>query len=261
MFIFRKLLMDIRSRKDLIYYYAIFDLKSNTARTFFGFLWWIIDPIIYMGMFYLLVQVILGRGGPNYGIFLFVALIPLKWTVSTMVESTTTITSKSAVLQQIYVPKIVFIVITILKNLFKFAFGVIALILFLIVYHVPFSAYMLYLIPIIVVQFVFLLAISTILAHLGVYFRDIKNMMSYIARALFYLSPVMYALDGLSETLKSALYVNPMTTFMVSYRNVLLYQQQPSWLGLLIILLVSIVVLYIGLKLLFKYDKEYAKVV
>ncbi len=261
MYIFRKLLNDIRSRKDLIYYYAIYDLKSKTARTFFGFLWWIIDPIIYMGMFYLLVQVILGRGGPNYGIFLFVALIPLKWTTSTMVESTTTITSRASLLQQIYVPKIAFVAITIIKNLFKFILGLIALIIFLILYKIPFSFYMLNILFIIAVHFIFLLAISTILAHLGVYFRDIKNMMSYISRMLFYLSPVMYSLDGLSESLKKFLFINPMTTLIVSYRNVLLYQQQPLWIGLLIIFILSLFILYIGLKLFFKYDKEYAKVV
>lgn len=261
MYIFRKLLNDLRSRKDLIYYYAIYDLKSNTARTFFGFLWWIIDPIIYMGMFYLLVQVILGRGGPDYGIFLFVALIPLKWTISTLVEGTSAITSKASLLQQIYVPKITFVVISVLKNLFKFIIGLIALFIFLLIYKVEFSLYMLEVIVVIASHFLFLLSLSTISAHFGVYFRDLRNLMQYICRAMYYLSPVMFRVDNLTPELQRWIFLNPLTVFMESYRNVLLYQRHPIWLGLLIISIISIILLYIGLKLLFKYDKEYAKVV
>lgn len=261
MFIFRKLLMDIRSRKDLIYYYAIFDLKSNTARTFFGFLWWIIDPIIYMGMFYLLVQVILGRGGPNYGIFLFVALIPLKWTISTLVEGTSAITSKASILQQIYVPKIVFVVVSVLKNLIKFVIGLAALVVFLVIYRVNFSIYMLEIVGILFSHFLFLLALATLVAHFGVYFRDLKNLMQYICRAMYYLSPVMFALDSLSPSIQKWLYLNPLTVFITSYRNVLLNQQHADWIGLGVMSFISLILLYLGLKLLFKYDKEYAKVV
>lgn len=261
MFIFRKLLMDIRSRKDLIYYYAIYDLKSNTARTFFGFLWWIIDPIIYMGMFYLLVQVILGRGGPNYGIFLFVALIPLKWTISTLVEGTSAITSKASILQQIYVPKIAFVVISVLKNLFKFLIGLVALVVFLIIYRVSFSTYMLEIIGVIICNFLFLLSLTTLAAHFGVYFRDLKNIMQYICRAMYYLSPVMFSMESLSPGIKLWLYLNPLTVFITSYRNVLLNHQHAEWIGLGILTLISVILLYLGLKLLFKYDKEYAKVV
>src|SRR5690606_5840873 len=114
---------------------------------------------------------------------------------------------------------------------------------------------------VVVCQFIFLLAISTVVAHLGVYFRDIRNLMQYICRALYYLSPVMFALDSIPENLQKWMYINPLTVFITSYRNVLLYQQHSVWVGLIIILLISLIVLYIGLKLLFKYDKEYAKVI
>lgn len=261
MYILNKLLQDIKNHKDLIYHLTFYDLKSNTARTVLGFLWWLIDPILYMAIFYFLVHVILERGGPDYPVFLFVALIPLKWTISCLVDSTSAITSKGRIIQQIYVPKIVFILFRLMVNTAKFLIGSTMLIIFLWLYGVSFSVYMLFFPLIIIIHLILLLACASLLAHVGVYLRDVKLLMQYVARTLFYLSPVLYSLDRVPEHLVKWLYMNPLTTFIVSYRNILLYQAQPLWLNLIFILMISGILLYLGLKIVFKYEKEYAKVI
>ena len=266
MFIFRKLFKDLLEHKDLIYYLTRSNLKANTARTYMGFLWWILDPILYMAVFYLLVQVILQRGGEHYAVFLFVALIPLKWTISCLVDSTTAISSKSSIIQQIYVPKIVFVTVRLMINTFKFCIGSVMLFLFLWVYGIPVTLYFNYYLPIAAVHALFLLGCMLILAHVGVYLKDIKNMMQYIARMLFYLSPVLYTIEDVlrrtgSETLVRFLYLNPLTSLIESYRNVLLLHQPPLWIYLAVISCISALLLYIGLKILYKYENQYAKVI
>ncbi|WP_078429735.1 ABC transporter permease [Alkalihalobacterium alkalinitrilicum] len=258
--ILKKMVNDVKNHKDLIRYLTISDFKTNTARTYFGFLWWILDPILYMLIFYLLVQVILQRGGPDYSVFLFVALIPLKWTIACLVDATNAITSKARIIQQVYVPKIVFIVVRLAVNTSKFLISSVVLFTFLWVYGIDFTINMFYFFIIIIVHTLFLLGSMIILAHMGVYFKDIKNMMQYVARTLFYISPVMFSITDVPERLAQYLYINPLTSLIVSYRNSLLYAIQPEWGSLLILFLVSIVLLLIGLGILFKYEKHYAKV-
>lgn len=259
---FKQVIKDISTHKDLIWHLTISDFKSNTARTYMGFLWWILDPILYMGIFYLLVQVILQRGGgPEYMVYLFTGLIPLKWATACFVDSTNAIASNSRIIQQVYVPKIVFIIVKLSVNTFKFIVSVLVLILFLLFFGVDLSLYVLYLPLIIAINGLFLLGVMPFLAHLGVFIRDVKNLMQYVSRMLLYLSPVMFHIESVPKPLLKFLYLNPLTTILESYRNILMFKQPPPWSALLVFLCISIVILFIGLKLIMKNEKEYAKVI
>lgn len=254
-------LNNIKDNRDLIGHLIFFDLKSNVARTYFGFLWWVLDPIFYMLVFYFLVQVVLQRGGPDYSVFLFTALIPLKWTISSLVDSTNVISSKAAILNQIYVPKFIFVIVRLGINTTKFLVGLVVLFLFIWVYGIDLSFNVFYLPFILIVHALFLLGAMMILAHIGVYLRDVKNMMQYVARMLFYVSPVMFSMDSVADKLAKWLYLNPLTILFESYRSVLLYQETPLWSGLGYLLIVSVILVVIGIVIMEKYDKKYIKVI
>ncbi|MGM0876426.1 MAG: ABC transporter permease [Bacillota bacterium] len=258
--VIKKFFNEIFENKDLIRYLTVFDLKSKVARTYLGILWWVLDPLLYMAIFYLLIHVILGRGGPDYPIILFTALIPLKWTTACLVDATTAISGKGRIIKQIYVPKILFVIIRLLVNTFKFGISAVVLILFLLFYGVPFHTTMLYFPVVVIVQALVLLPVMILFAHMGIYFKDIKNFMQYVARMLLYLSPVLFTLDTVPEKFVALFYLNPMTTVIESYRNVLIYGTEPMWGPLGIILIVAFVILFFALRLLYKYENEYAKV-
>ncbi|KZN98034.1 MULTISPECIES: ABC transporter permease [Aeribacillus] len=261
MTVFAKFIRSIKEHKDLIRYLTFFDLKSNVARTYMGFLWWIIDPILYMMIYYLLVVVILGRGGPHYLVILFTGLIPLKFTTACLVDSTSSIVGKASIIKQIYVPKIVFILVRLCVNSIKFLLSSIVLMLFLVVYGIDFEwTYLLY--PLIaVIHAIILLPLMILFAHVGVYLRDIKNLMQYIARVLLYVSPVLFTISDVPKRLIALFYLNPFTTVIESYRNILLHHSQPLWLLLGGLIVISFILLYFALKILFKYENEYAKVI
>ncbi|WP_273124335.1 ABC transporter permease [Bacillus weihaiensis] len=255
-----KFIEELKKNKDLIKYLTIFDLKTNIARTYLGIIWWILDPLLYMAIFYLLVHVILGRGGPDYPVVLFTALIPLKWTTACLVDATSAISGKGRIIKQIYVPKIVFVIVRLLVNTVKFSIGAIIMLLFLAVYGVEIQTTYFYFPLIILAHGFVLLPVMILFAHIGVYLKDIKNMMQYIARMLYYLSPVLFTLDSIPENLAKYFYLNPLTTFIETYRNILLYGAAPLWINLFVIIACGMILLVIALRLLFKYENQYAKV-
>ena len=126
------------------------------------------------------------------------------------------------------------------------------LFLYINVFYLPF---------ILMVHALFLLGAMMILAHLGVYLRDVKNMMQYVTRMLFYVSPVMFSIDSVADILAQWLYLNPLTILFESYRSVLLYQEAPFWSGLGYLLIVSVILVVIGIFVMEKYDKKYIKVI
>ncbi|MCA0172799.1 ABC transporter permease [Bacillus sp. RAR_GA_16] len=257
----KKLLNDWRNNKDLLYHLTVSELKSNTARTYLGTLWWIVDPILYMAIYYFLVGIVLNRGGDDYAVYLFTGLIPLKWATACMVDATTAISSKARILQQVYVPKLTFILVRLGVNTFKFLVSSVIMVLFLYFSGVELTVNALNFFILIVFNLLLLLPIMIIMAHIGVYLKDIKNMMQYISRTLLYLSPVLFRMESVPANIRDLLYLNPFTDFLVSYRNIFLYQGQPLWDNLFIILGLSLVLLFIGLRILNKYDKQYAKVI
>ncbi|MBM7585762.1 lipopolysaccharide transport system permease protein/teichoic acid transport system permease protein [Bacillus pakistanensis] len=258
---YKKFYSEIKDNFDLIRYLTVFDLKTNISRTYLGFIWWILDPLLYMAIFYLLVHVILGRGGPDYPIILFTALIPLKWTTSCLVEGTSAISGKGRIIKQIYVPKIVFIIVRLLVNTVKFSISAIVLLLFLFFYGVDLGITVLYFPLIILLHALVILPFMVLFAHLGIYVKDIKNMMQYIARMLMYLSPVLFTLDSVPSNLVNLFYLNPLTTFIESYRSILIHGDQPLWLLIGAMIVFSVILLNISLHLLFKYENQYAKVI
>jgi lipopolysaccharide transport system permease protein/teichoic acid transport system permease protein len=251
----------IKNNKDLIYHLTTSDFKANNSRTYFGFLWWILDPIFYMAIFYLLVVVILDRGTPNYPVVIFTGLIPLKFFTAALVDGTNSISSKGNILQQVYVPKIIFILVRLLVNCIKYLISVVVLFMFLAIYGIDFTWNVLYFPLIFVLNAFCLLGLMIFLAHLGVFIRDVKNMMQYITRTMMYLSPVLFELSTVPEKLVPLLYLNPLTTFIESYRDILVYGKPPEFMPLAILTILSMAVLYLGIRLLNKNEKEYAKVI
>ena len=51
---------------DIIFYKTWADLRAEASRAYIGFLWWFIEPILYMGTFYVLFGLGLRMGGEGF---------------------------------------------------------------------------------------------------------------------------------------------------------------------------------------------------
>jgi len=165
------------------------------------------------------------------------------------------------ILKQVYLPKFLLPLINNTANLVYYIFGLTILIVMMPIFKVPYTIHIFEFLLVVAVQFIFLFGLGLILSHIGVYATDLKNVLSFSIRFWFYMSPVLYDVKDVPEKYQSLFYLNPMTTFFESYRNVFLYGCSPNYLLLGIWFLVSIVLTYYGLKLFKKYDRNYTKVI
>lgn len=259
--VFKRAFNDFKKYKDYIMFAVKSELKAEFSGSWFGYLWWVLDPLMYMLIYMLLVMVIFQRGDENFPIFVFCALIPWKWSVTTMINSISSIKGKSAVLQQVYTPKFIFPLIRMMIQTFKFFFGILVLLVLLLFFKIPYSLNNLGFFLVFIPQFLFLMGASFILAHVGVYFKDIRNIMTFSTRLWFYLSPGLYSLDRVPDKIMFVWLLNPMTTFFENYRNVFLYGKAPDYKMLIVWTIFSIILIYFGLRKLYIADKNYTKVI
>ncbi|GLI56780.1 transport permease protein [Propionigenium maris DSM 9537] len=252
---------DLKKYKEYIIYSTKSDLKRQVAGTLFGYLWWLLDPLLHMFVYTILVTIIFRRDQPAFPLFVFCALLSWKWLTSSLGSSTTCIKRKAGIIRQIYLPKFVLPLIDVATNFVKFLFGIIILLMMMGIYRITPTWHMLEIVPILIVNFLFIYGISLNFAHVGALYSDFKNVISHMLRLWFYVSPGIYSLSRIPEKYRWVWKLNPITSFFESYRNVFMYGAPPMYKELAVWSVVSIIILFAGIHKIYKFDKNYAKVV
>lgn len=263
----REAVSDLRSRWRLIRYLAEADLKRKGTNTFFGNLWWVLDPLLQMAVYVILVTVVFQRTTPAYPLFIFAAILPWKWFSTVASDAITSVSGQERLIKQIQFPKIVLPAAAMIAGVAQFLFGLIPLFAMLILFYADRISIFLLFIPVVaVVQFVFTLAFGLIVAGLNVFFRDIGNLARHVLRLWFYLSPALYGADTIAQladrhpTIVGLMQLNPFFAILEGYRDAIYYGRTPD-LALLGLVLVGSFLLLIVATIFFKrLEPAFAKV-
>jgi lipopolysaccharide transport system permease protein len=263
----REAFREIWSRRRLTRYLVQADLTKKGSDTVLGNIWWVLDPLLQMAVYVVFVTIISGNTKPAYPLFIFAAILPWKWFASSVGDAITSVTSQERIIKQVQFPKTVLPVASVASGIVNFAFGLIPLVALILIFFREYLTPWILLIPIVAaVQFLFTLAISMFLSATNVFYRDVGNVIRNLLRLVFYLSPSLYSLDQVkhltdkSVALDLAFNLNPFTTLLESYRNVIYYGQAPEWGRLGILSAVSFVALIVGLYFFKRLEPSFAKV-
>jgi ABC-type polysaccharide/polyol phosphate export permease len=223
---------ELYKRRDLFVYLVASGLKAQHRNSFLGYFWWLLDPLLDVVVYYVLVVVVFHRGGDDYGMYLIVGMVVWRWVSSTVSSAARSIIAQAGVISQVYLPKLIFPLSATLTQLIHFGFGLLVVVLGLVFFHISPTTALLWLPYVIGMQLLFLAALAMILAYLCVFIRDIDNLIGPLLRVWFFTSPVIWRAEMVSEGRRWLLGLNPMTHFLASYRDMFLYQSNPTWLPL-----------------------------
>lgn len=239
----RKYIVEIQKRKDLLIYLVKSGLKAEHRNSYLGYFWWLLDPLLNVLVYYFLVTFVLGRSSDefNYAVFLVIGLVVWRWINTSVNTSAKAITKYSSIINQVYLPKSIFPMTTTLTQTFNFSFGLIVVALFLIFFGVLPGWQIVYLPIIILIQLIFLIGISLFLSYITVFVRDIDNILSHILRVAFYASPIIWPGGRLPEEYSWIIDYNPIAILIGAYRDVLMFQTSPNFVGLAVIGVLSLI--------------------
>jgi lipopolysaccharide transport system permease protein len=102
--------------------------------------------------------------------------------------------------------------------------------------------------------------VSWIVSALGVYFRDLGQVVGVVATAMLFLSSAIVPVGSVPEEYRLAFYLNPLTFIIDQSREVLLFNRMPDWQGLGMYMFVAVVVAWIGHALFAKMRRGFADV-
>jgi len=217
---------------SLIWLKAILNLKSEVKRSFLSYGWWVLEPLLHMGIYYLVFGFLLNRGGENFSVFLLTGLIPWMWFSKSINNCSTSILEAQNTILQINLPPLIFPLISIVQNTLKQGPILLLLLGFTSLQGFCPNIYWWSLILIFLVQLNITIFFSCLIAAVIPFIRDFIYIVGSGLTFLMFLSGIFYDYRTISEDWHGLFFSNPIAFLLKCYREVLIESSSPDLLVL-----------------------------
>ena len=197
----------------------------------------------------------------DFVLMLYCGLIVHGLFSETLTRSPTAVLSKPSYVKKVVLPLELLPFTHVASAMFNMLAGLGLLCIFLLIQHhaIPVIALLapLVLAPLLL----FTAGLVWFLAAIGIFFRDVGQMIGVVLSVLLFLSPVFYPVSSMPSLAPKLIYMNPLTFPIEELRAVLIFGNQPHWLHWLAYFSVAIVVAVSGLWLFQKSRPAFADVI
>lgn len=243
--------------RDLILTLAIRDIRVRYKQTVLGVAWAVLQPaatVLVLTLFLgRLARVPTGDGPREYELFVFAGILPWQLFASTMNAASASVLGAEGLISKVYFPRIILPVAATASAVVDFCVSYTVMILLMTIYGYRLPWEILLTLPIAGMAYLAALALGTAMAALNVKYRDFRFFTPFIVQLGLFATPTIY-LDptaamkagdssGVSTSMLSAAYINPMTAVIEAFRDAL-YGLPLPWYPLGISAAVIAVVLF-----------------
>lgn len=236
---------------------ARMSLRADASRYIFGYLWWLLEPLLFVAVFYVVFGLILDSGRADFLVFLMCGKLSFIWFSKSVNQASNSIVSNKGLIGRINVTKTLFPLAMVQEGLYR-QLAVFALLIgFLFSSGYAASWAWLYLVPVILVNYLLIVACSFVGACLVCIVRDFSMLIPLGMTFLLFTSGVFWDVRALGDPQKTEmiLALNPLAFMLDAYRQVLMYATAPDWMHLLQIAAGSAVVLAIMVVLMHRFSQ------
>jgi lipopolysaccharide transport system permease protein len=228
--------------RDLVWVLTLREVGARHAGTAVGVLWPYMQPLLSVAAYYLVFDVVfsmrLGEGAPTHavGAFLVVGALPWMAFCDAVSRGMNSLIEAGSLLQKNPLPPVLIVARAVLASMVIYG----PLLLLVGFAYAPlhrFNLAVLTFMPLLVLQMMLCLLMGYLLAILAAALRDTVQLVGFLLSVGIYLSPILFPLSLFPENWRWVLWLNPMTTVVVGYQQVLLQGAWPPfsvwWIGLL----------------------------
>lgn len=208
-------------------------LKSRYRKTFAGFFWVVLNPLIMFGVQSLVFRTFLKIQVSNYYLFLVGGLLPWIFFSQTVQMGTPLFVTQSHLLRSFKINPLVILFSQVMDNFINFiASFLLILIPVFIIHNQGLSS--LILLPIAMVPLLIgAVSLTITLSIVNVFFRDINFIMGFLFSILFFVTPVFYPKAYVPAEWQWLVEINPIVYFIEPFRSAIYSEGLgfwPTWL-------------------------------
>lgn len=247
---------NLSNRRHAFWALIAANLKNSVAATRFGIFWWFLDPLILMAIYYFLIHMVFGRGGPDFHVFALCGIVCFRFFSRVLTDCTSSLTGNRGLIRQTDLPLFIYILINPVVQTVYCACGIMVIAAFV---PANLGVHCLAVLPLVLLLAIFATALGFFLSVFNVYFRDTINFVRYIVRLFFFLSPVLYGSerilnsDRLPEIIKTVYSMNPLVPIITAIRTIFLNGEMYRISTILVLFLFGIFLFQAGL-IYFRYN-------
>ncbi|HRK17677.1 MAG TPA: ABC transporter permease [Hyphomicrobiaceae bacterium] len=229
-----------------------FNFKREAFGTWLGRLWLVIEPALQAGSYYFLIKFVFGLKGADTTFGFFFTAITFWRSHAVLVSS-----APYFYLQRgsLYVQHNLGLGLAytelVLQELILLVLRFAVLAVFLVVSGVSVGWSWLAIVPIAIVQFTFTLALVVWLSMAGTTIKDLGKIIGHVVWFWWYMSPGLYSAVRIPDWARPVYDLNPFAQIIPSLHQALLEGRMPDrWWGLLQVWAISLMLLWLGWKML-----------
>ena len=244
---FKERLNGLYNYRNLLQQLVERDVKLKYRRSFLGYLWSILNPLMIMMIMVIVFSNMFRFGIQHYPVYLIIGQTVFNFVSESTNQAMWSITGNASLLKKTYVPKYIFTLSKVTSSCVNMLFSLGAMLIVLFVCRVPLNWYMLF-IPVIILQvYVFSTGIGLFLSQATVFFRDVQYIYAAFMTGWMYLTPIFYPINQLPDGLKWGITTfNPLYSYITQFRTVVLMQQLPELGMILQGIIIAMAVLVLG---------------
>lgn len=189
--------LEVFKFKDLLMQLVSRDIKLKYRRSFLGYLWSILNPLLIMTIMSVVFSFLFQRNLAYFPIYLLAGRAIFEFVNTSSQRALSSITDNQALLKKTFVSKFMFPMSKITAAMVDFVFSLGALIIVMLFFSIKdgkvlFSFQNLGIIIVVIEAYVFTLGFGFFLAQLHVFFRDIRYIYNAFITMLIYCSAIFY---------------------------------------------------------------------
>ena len=237
--------LQLRQYTTLVDTLARFQLKAEARRFAIGYVWWFLEPMLYVGIFYLVFDQLLGTRQPDFLVFLAVGKLTFIWFSKSVNQASLSLVNSRGLIAQVTLSKHLFPLSVVQEGVYRQAAVFGFLLLFLLLAGYPPEVGWFWLLPLIVLQYLLITSCALFGALLVCWRRDFQMLIQLGTIFLLFMSGVFWDVQSIqnADLVQWLSILNPLLVLLSAYREVLMSGQVPDLASLCWVFTESVVLL------------------
>jgi lipopolysaccharide transport system permease protein len=258
----------IRNLRELYQYRRLLfslvqrELKARYRASLLGFFWTFLNPTLHMLVYAIVFGRLLKQAVDKYPYFMFVGLLPWIWFSASVAGGASAISDRRDLLTKVRFPPQVLPAQVVATHLVNYLFSLPLLVILGLLYKSWPTWHVLLFPLVVIIQLLFTLGLTYLVAAVNVTFRDVQHIVGNILMLSFFLTPVLYSLERIPIEYRAWVELgNPMAVLIGAYQDLFYEHRLPRFGPLVYVFGFSLVLLWLTSLLFERRREEFAELI
>jgi ABC-type polysaccharide/polyol phosphate export permease len=216
-------------RREFAFELSRTDLRAQHYNTLFGQLWLLLNPLLLACVYFVLVDILRARtGGIAFFAHLMAALFAYYFVTDAIRQAVRSVTGGGRLILNTAFPRLLLPGASVITAFKRFLPTIVIFLPVFFAAELPIGSHLLWLIPVFALFALLAAGLAALVAALQVYFRDLKNFLTYGLRMWLYASPILYLAAEVPDRYQFLLVLNPLAPLLTAWSDVIDFGLAPD---------------------------------